>query len=157
MIATGVLCSQGLGLLIGIISENNDKLAIVLTVGTYMICVVFCGFFIVIEELPQPLQWFSYLSYTKQGFESILILIYGFGRCPSGQTPSVLYQFDLTDDKLFWTNVYILVIQVLYLRVLALIALLIKANPISLKINNRKNKTNVQLDELKVAPEVTYL
>jgi hypothetical protein len=148
MLTAGVLCSQGLGLLIGIISEANDKLAIVLSVGLYLYCVLFCGFFIPIEELPELIQWLANLSYAKQSFESMLISIYGFKRCPSGQLSSILYQFNLNDDHKFWINSLLLMFHFTYLRILALFVLIIKANPFS--FTNKKWLRNRRKIKIKV-------
>lgn len=153
VLTAGVLCSQGLGFAIGIIANSNDKLAIVLAVGAYLINVMLCGFFAPIEELPEGLQWITNISFVKQTFEMMLFLVYGFERCGPGLIPSVLYQINIVEENKFWRNSIVLGFQVINYRFLALFVLLIKANPITLRFPkrdvNKNEKTYVEpIEEL---------
>ena len=135
----GVICSQGLGFTVGIMANANDKLAIVLAIGMYLVNVMLCGFFAPLEELPKAIQWLPHLSFVKQCFENHLMILYAFDRCPDGQIPSILYQMNLTEDsqKKFLTNAVVLFGHIFNYRFLALFALLLKANPISLRFPRR--------------------
>ncbi|XP_054158714.1 ATP-binding cassette sub-family G member 1-like [Oppia nitens] len=132
VITAGALCSQGLGFTIGIVANTNDKLAIVLSVGTYLTYIMLCGFFAPIDELPESIRWITHGSYVKQTFEMQLFLIYGFDRCPQGLESSILYQNNLRESDKFWRNALILAIHTVSFRLTALLALLSKANTFSL-------------------------
>ena len=145
VMTAGVLCSQGLGFMIGIIANSNDKLAIVLSVGVYLINVMLAGFLAPIDELPEALQWIPHISFAKNTFQMMLTLLYGFDRCPTGYIASILYQMDITDENKFWTNNVILGAQVISFRFFALFVLLIKANPISLRFPKRAENKNKKM------------
>lgn len=147
----GVLCSQGLGFAVGIIANANDKLAIVLAIGLYLVNVMLCGFFAPLEELPEAIHSLPHISFVKQCFENHLMTIYGFDRCPKGQLPSILYQMNLSDntEKRFLINAMILVVHIVNYRLLALFALILKANPISLGFPKRSVPKN---EKISVAP-----
>jgi hypothetical protein len=152
----GAVCSQGLGFTIGIISNSNDKLAIVLAVGVYLLYVMLCGFFAPIEELPEAIQWITHGSYVKQTFEMQLFLIYGFERCPQGMESTILYQNNLRDEDKFWMNALILGFHTLNFRIAALLVLLLKANPISLGLSRRKGTKSEKIS-MEPIQEIDYM
>ena len=125
--AVGALTAQGLGFTIGIIANSNEKLANIMSVGVYLFNLLLCGFFAPIDELPDYIEWITYLSFAKQCFEMQMYIIYGFDRCPKGQTSQVLYQMKISDQYKFWTNRNVLIAHVIVIRLIALIVLLMKA------------------------------
>jgi hypothetical protein len=137
IIMMGMVCAQGIGFVIGIIVSNSEKLAIVLTTLVTLTSLLFSNFYVPVNELPKFFQWFAYTSIFKLDFEAILILIYGFDRCPSGQISVTLYQLDINDDDIYLENLFFLIIHAIFFRCLALLILIIKANSYSL----RKRKT----------------
>jgi ABC-type multidrug transport system permease subunit len=137
IVVMGMVCAQGIGFIIGIIVSNSEKLAIVLTTLITLMGMLFSNFYIPVNELPKSFRWITYTSIFKLVFEGILILIYGFDRCPEGQISVTLYQLDLNDDNIFWQNLFILITYVIFFRCFALLILIIKANSYSL----RKRKT----------------
>ena len=112
VMAVGALTAQGLGFTIGIIANSNEKLANIMSVGVYLFNLLLCGFFAPIDELPDYIEWITYLSFAKQCFEMQMYIIYGFDRCPKGQTSQVLYQMKISDQDKFWTNRDVLIAHV---------------------------------------------
>ncbi len=131
----GVLCVQSLGHLIGIILCDNAKIAAFVSVNVFVLLLLFANFMIPIKELHYTLQWLSNLSTHKLIFESMIILLYGFDRCADRQFSGILYVFDV-DDNDFFINAWILIFQFIFLRSLALIALIVKTNSFVKKIDN---------------------
>jgi len=158
----GMLCAQGIGFIVGISVCNNDKLAVVMAISVTLVILIFCNFYIPVNELHESLQWFSYVSIFKLVFEAVLTLIYGFDRCPSGQLSIILYQFELKDDNVFWTNSCFLILHFICLRCLALIILIIRANSISLtkfkqvNIRNSHSRSTLYAPTYKIPELISY-
>ncbi|XP_054163422.1 ATP-binding cassette subfamily G member 4-like, partial [Oppia nitens] len=125
-------CSQGLGFLCGILFRSDLKMALVFNICMVLVNLLLCGFYAALRDLPDWAQSLAHISYVKQSFEMILYLVYGFDRCPSGLTSSILYQNDLLDENKFWWNGPILAVHGLTLRVLGFIIMMFKTNSFSL-------------------------
>ncbi len=126
--ALGALTAQGLGFTIGIIADSDEKLANIMSVGIYLFNLLLCGFFAPIEELPYCIEWIKYLSFAKQCFEMQMYIIYGFDRCPVGQTSQILINMKIVEQDKFWTNLNLLITHTIFIRIIALLILLVKAN-----------------------------
>ena len=72
---------QTIGTFTGILMSNDIVSAALLTVASTMPAIFFAGFLVRASGMPWYFRPMSYISYMRYGFESLLVVIYGFGRC----------------------------------------------------------------------------
>ena len=127
LITIGMLSSQALGYLIGVLFIKYQALAVLLAVGSYSVLTNLSNIMILTKDLPFAFQYLSRFSITKLISNSVLIIIYGWNQCQNGAY--VLNKFDLKEDMLVNSIIYSIIYYIL-LTILSLIILLFKNNKI---------------------------
>lgn len=119
------LVAQSLGLLIGagLSVETGVFLGPVTTIPT----ILFSGFFVNLDTIPGYLQWVTYVSYVRYGFEGAMVSIYGMGReklncsamyCHFRSPKKFLEEMSMIDAE-YWIDATALIAILVGLRICA--------------------------------------
>lgn len=126
------LVAQSLGLLIGagMSVESGTFIGPVSSVPMLL----FSGFFVNFNTIPPYLQWLSYLSYVRYGFEGAMVAVYGYGRkklscsepyCHYRSPTKFLQAMDMA-DAYFWVDMVALLVFFVVLRFITYFILRLK-------------------------------
>lgn len=116
------------GVFVGVVSAPNERVAGILAIIIFIITTVLNPTTTPVHDYPPYLSWMSYASYSTQCFIVVLHLIYGFDRCPAGQTPKVLWDLKIDDPNCVWWSGFALCAHLIGVLTLAFVVLVIKAN-----------------------------
>ncbi|KAE8747496.1 ABC transporter subfamily G member 04, partial [Frankliniella occidentalis] len=95
---------------------------------------LFSGFFVNFNTIPPYLQWLSYLSYVRYGFEGAMVAVYGYGRkklscsepyCHYRSPTKFLQAMDMA-DAYFWVDMVALLVFFVVLRFITYFILRLK-------------------------------
>ncbi|CAB4018452.1 ATP-binding cassette sub-family G member 4-like [Paramuricea clavata] len=102
------LVAQSIGLLIGAVAPSLSTAVFVAPI-TGIPVLLFSGFFVNFETIPNYMQWLTYVSYARYSWEGIIVVIYGnnrapldcdVGRCIFRNCSDVLSTMDVKEDAL---------------------------------------------------------
>ena len=118
-----LFCMESLAQLSAVISSGEAKLSLLNSIFFFILMLFLGNCFVPLKELHYSLQILSSLSFLKYGFESIILIIYGFDRCSEDQISTVLYSLGIKTQD-FWPNIIILIILCFFYKFITLFALI---------------------------------
>lgn len=119
------LVAQSLGLLIG--AGMNIEAGVFLGPVTTIPTILFSGFFVNFDTIPGYLQWVTYISYVRYGFEGAMVSIYGMDRAKLQcseiychfRSPKKFLEEMSMDKAEFWIDSCALIGTFIALRIIA--------------------------------------
>lgn len=126
------LVAQSLGLLIG--AAMKIETGVYLGPVTTIPVVLFSGFFVNFNAIPEYFQWLTYLSYVRYGFEGAMISVYGNDRaklhCSEAychfRSPQKFLEEMTMDNANFWIDVGALCGFFVFIRIVSYLVLRFK-------------------------------
>lgn len=113
---------------ITLLCRQNFSLAIIALSGTYVFTMVIGGAFVPFDEMPYIYKLLATFSIPRYTFQSAILLLFGFGRCQGQYVSSVLYSMNINDAD-YLSHIFMLLLNILIYRSLALYILIRCANP----------------------------
>ncbi|XP_037958716.1 ATP-binding cassette sub-family G member 1-like [Teleopsis dalmanni] len=119
------LVAQSLGLLIG--AGLNIEAGVFLGPVTTIPTILFSGFFVNFDTIPGYLQWVTYVSYVRYGFEGAMVSIYGMDRAKLQcsemychfRSPKKFLEEMSMDTAVYWVDAVALIGTFIALRIIA--------------------------------------
>ncbi|XP_023166117.1 ATP-binding cassette sub-family G member 1 isoform X2 [Drosophila hydei] len=119
------LVAQSLGLLIG--AGMNVETGVFLGPVSTIPTILFSGFFVNFDTIPDYLQWLTYVSYVRYGFEGAMVSIYGMDRAKlhcneiycHHRVPKKFLEWMSMQDARFWVDAVALIGIFFALRIVA--------------------------------------
>ncbi|XP_047509168.1 ATP-binding cassette sub-family G member 1 isoform X2 [Pieris napi] len=126
------LVAQSLGLLIG--AAMKIETGVYLGPVTTIPVVLFSGFFINFDAVPEYLSWLTYVSYIRYGFEGAMLSVYGYDReklkCSIDfchyRKPSQFLKYMSMNDANFWVDIGALTVFFIGIRIISYLVLRFK-------------------------------
>ena len=140
---------------------SNQQLGMLLSLSFVMGGCWFSGFAVRIKDMGNFIELTTHLTPLKFVFNSQLVAIYGFNRCPQNQTSKTLLEYDINGEEIFGEYTVYAWIQIISYRLIAFIFLISIKNPkyYNYFLNYLKNKflsqkTGVELinEDLELKP-----
>ena len=102
-------------------------MAVLVSISVFIVVLFTNNLIVKTKELHYSLQTLCMVNPMKLVLDSLLLVMYGFGRCAERDISIPLYLFDINDQD-FYTNIHILIIQFVILRLVPMLTLLLKVN-----------------------------
>lgn len=131
-----------MGETIGIVFAGNQRTAVCVAIVCVVLMTVFNNLIVKQKHIHYTIRQLVALNPLKAVLESILITIYGFGRCSDREISLPLLMLDI-DDSDYYYNLRLLVVQIVLSRAVTVFALLVKVHPFV----NKNQKTSQFLKE----------
>ena len=113
---------QVIGHLLAITCGHN---AITGHIVVMSLMLLYAGTFTKIDDLFVITRYLTKLNPAKESIIRVATYLYGFDRCPSGQTSALMSNMGWTDDS-YYESLYLLVFQSTFFTILAYICLKIR-------------------------------
>lgn len=91
---------QSRGVLFSIIFHKNETVALLTTLGLMFPTVFLSGFYVKVANMLWFMRPFTTVSDMRRGFESMLSIMYGFGRCKEGKLAETLFNEVFTKSSI---------------------------------------------------------
>ena len=121
--------TKSIGSFWGTLFTKSPKLAIVCSMFMVIILNYFNNFMYRIDAQPYFIQAAAFLNYLYYFFNSMILLVYGMGRCSDDQSSRVLSAYNIeNNESSFWNFMTYFLIKYLTLTMLELILFMLKSN-----------------------------
>ena len=124
-------CGYFISSIVGILFSNNQNMSLLIALFIGMTLKFLDNYIIRLSSINPLIRFLSDFDFRKYEFNSMLILIYGFNRCPNHYSSRVLIEYDLEEDQqLFWLYFHWFIIYFSFLMILQFIIFMLKSKKI---------------------------